>query len=485
MKNCSKIFLLISFLAISKLGEAREFGRFDGGEYLNRKDFEIENYLKLKSLYPASLTCSRSGDSSIDDLKLDDLDSCYWDTHTMDFAALRDQFPVLKTVVKDKRVIYFDSASTAQMPKSVIDAVIEYYESYRANVGRGLYAFAEKSTQMFELARLKIARFMNADKAEIIFTAGTTAAINLAAHVWVENNVKAGDEIIVSEVEHNANFIPWQQLAQRTGAVLKRVPLNDRGVVDLATFKQYLTDKTKFVALTHQSNILGMVNDVKPLIAAAHEVGAKVLIDGAQSIAHTKIDVKDLDCDFFAFSGHKLFGPTGVGVLFMKKSVFEECKFCNFGGGMVYEVTPEVTEFKDMPYCFEPGTQAIAQVIGLGAAVEFIEKNIDFSKAQEYETRLVGKLADALLKLPGIKILSTIPQEGEHNSLVTFTSDRYHAYDIAEFLDNHAIFVRAGYHCVQPYHDKMGGLSSVRVSITSYNTEAEIDYLIEVIKKMF
>lgn len=486
MKNHQKIFLLGIILLIARL-EAREFGVHDGGEYYKFKDNIIikDAYFALKKLYPVPLSCSRSGDSSIEDLELDELDPQYWDTHVMDFNAVRDQFPILKTTVQEKPVMYFDSASTAQMPQSVIDAVVEYYQTYRANVGRGLYAFAEKSTRMFELARMKIARFMNAEKTEIIFTAGTTASINLAAHVWVKNNIVQGDEIIVSEVEHNANFIPWQQLAKSTGAVLKRVPLNERGVVDLETFKKYVTPKTKFVALTHQSNILGMVNDVKPLIQAAHEVGAKVLIDGAQSIAHTKIDVKDLDCDFFAFSGHKLFGPTGVGVLYMKQSLFEACKLCNFGGGMVYEVTPEFTEFKSMPYCFEPGTQAIAEVIGLGAAIDFIQKNIDFVRAQEHETILVCKLANALLELPGIKILSPVPQEGEHNSLVTFTSDRYHAYDIAEFLDMHGIFVRAGYHCVQPYHDKMGGLSSVRVSISVYNSEAEIDYLIEVLKKMF
>lgn len=487
MKKIQKILLLVVILNFAPLAYSKDCGWKDGGEYICKaKDIIMKglypDLAHLKSIVPEY---TRSGDTCLDEVKLDDLDPNYWVGRPMDFQAVRAQFPILKTVVHNKQVVYFDSAATAQMPQSVIDAVVEYYQTYRSNVGRGMYVFAEKSTYMFELSRAKVARFINAERNEIIFTSGTTAGINLAAHIWVEQNLQAGDEIIISEVEHNANFIPWQQLASRIGVVLKRVPLNKRGVVDLDTFKQYLTPKTKFVSLTHQSNILGMVNDVKPLIQAAHEVGAKVLIDGAQSIAHHKVDVKDLDCDFFAFSGHKLFGPTGVGVLFMKKTLFDQCKLCNFGGGMVLEVTPEHAEFKPMPYCFEPGTQAIAQVIGLGAAIDFVQKNIDFAQAQEHETKLVRKLAAAVAELPGIKILSTIPTEGEHSNLVTFTSDRYHAYDIAEFLDLYGIAIRGGYHCVQPYHDKMGGLSSVRFSISVYNTQEEIDYVIEVLKKMF
>lgn len=487
MTKIQKIFLQICILFVFKPNYARDFGWDDGGEYICKaKDIIMKGmYPDLTHLKSLLLEYDRSGDTSSVDLKLENLDPNYWVGRKMDFSAVRAQFPILKTMVNSHKVIYFDSAATAQMPQSVIDAVVEYYQTYRANVGRGLYAFAEKSTQMFELSRAKIARFINSEKNEIIFTSGTTAAINLAAHIWVEGHVSVGDEIVISEVEHNANFIPWQQIAKRKGAILKRVPLNGRGVVDLATFQKYLTPRTKFVALTHQSNILGMINDVRPLIDAAHAVGARVLIDGAQSIAHQKIDVKALNCDFFAFSGHKLYGPTGVGILFMKHTVFEECQLCNFGGGMVYAVTPEQIEFKSMPYCFEPGTQAIAQVIGLGAAVDFMQKNVDFAQAQEYETKLVRKLAAEVTKLPGVTILSVVPQGNEHNSLVTFISDSYHAYDIAEFLDQHGIAVRAGFHCVQPYHDKMGGFASVRVSISIYNTEAEIDYLIEVLKKMF
>ncbi len=418
--------------------------------------------------------------------EIQDMDPNYWTDRIMNFEELRAQFPIFKTLVQNRPVVYLDSASTSQMPQSVIDAIVEYYETYRANVGRGLYAFAEKSTKMFELSRAKIAKFINAEKYEIIFTSGTTASINLAGHIWVQHHIAQGDEIVISEVEHNSNFLPWQQLALRKGAILKRVPLNNHGVVELDTFKKYLSSKTKFVALTHQSNILGIVNDLKPLIAAAHEVGAKVLIDGAQSVVHTKIDVKDLDCDFFAFSGHKLFGPTGVGVLFMKYSMYDQTHLSNFGGGMVYSITPDHSEFKCMPYCFEPGTQAIAQVIGLGAVVDFIKKNVDFAQVQAYETKLITKLAAALLELPGITLLSPIPQEGQHSSLLTFISDRYNGYDIAEFLNKYGIAVRAGYHCVQLYHDEVvQGAASVRVSLSFYNTQEEIDYLIEVLKKLF
>ena len=275
-----------------------------------------------------------------------------------------------------------------------------------------------------------------------------------------------------------------QRTPETVSSLLKRVPLNNRGVVDVETLEKYLTSKTKLVACTHQSNILGVVYDLKPLIAAAHEVGAKFLVDAAQSVAHQKIDVVDLDCDFLAFSGHKMFGPTGVGVLFMKESLYKESALPNFGGGMVFAVTPEEVEFKAMPYCFEPGTQAIAEVIGLGAAIDFIQQHINFNQAQEHETRLAKKLIEAIKNLPGFSILSVIPQGDEHVSMVTFYSENNHAYDIAEYFNKHGIAVRAGYHCAQPYHDKMGGAASVRVTISVYNTQEEIDYLIEILKKM-
>ncbi|MCX5924316.1 MAG: cysteine desulfurase [Candidatus Dependentiae bacterium] len=402
----------------------------------------------------------------------------------MNFAELRSFFPIFKTQSKGNSLTYLDSGATAQMPQSVIDEIVAYYATYKSNVGRGMYEFAEHATSKFEEARVKVARFIGAKKEEIVFTSGATASINLAAHIWADCHIGAGDEIIVSEVEHNANFIPWQQLALKKGAVLKRVPLSDKGVVEVETLKQYLCKKTKLVAITQQSNILGTISDIAGIVSAAHAVGAKVLVDGAQSIVHRKIDVKALDCDFFAFSAHKLFGPTGVGVLYIKQAIFDQCQLCNFGGGMVYSVSPEVTEFKGMPHRLEPGTQPIAQVIGLGAAIDFIEKNINFEQAQEHETALVLKLATALQEIPGVTIISPVPGLGEHNSMVTFTSDTIHAYDIAEYLSERNVAVRAGFHCAQLYHDKLGGNATVRASFTFYNTFDEVDFLIECLKKL-
>jgi cysteine desulfurase/selenocysteine lyase len=483
-----KLIILYGLCIATPIVSEFEVGKYDGGEYCARgakTAFKsmYPNYQHLKMMLHEY---GRGGDAGYASLyQVPDFDKNYWTDNQMNFQIIRDQFPIFKTLLNGKPIIYFDSGATAQMPQSVIDAVVEYYQNYRSNVGRGLYAFAEKATQMFELSRSKIAKFIGAKRHEIIFTSGATAAINLAAHAWVEHHVTAGDEIVVLEVEHNANFIPWLDMAKRKGAILKRVPLDARGLIDFEIFKSYITPKTKFVALTQQSNILGILYDLKSLIAAAHEVGAKVLVDAAQSIAHHAIDVVDLDCDFLAFSGHKMFGPTGVGVLFMKESLFDECKMFNFGGGMVFGVTADYIEFKAMPYCFEPGTQAIGQVIGLGAAVDFIQQNINFDVAREHETKLALKLINELKKFSDISILSVIPQEGEHVSMVTFSSDAYHAYDIAEFLDKHNIAVRAGYHCAQPYHDKMGGAASVRVTFSVYNTQEEVDYLIEILRKIF
>lgn len=482
--------LSIFFLMISSVlySESFEVGKYDGGEYCarNNQKFLKKMYPDYEFLKTMIHEYERSGDVGSASLyQIPDVDPNYWLNKKMNFSAIRDQFPIFKKLLHEKPVIYFDSGATAQMPQSVIDAVVEYYQEYRSNIGRGLYAFAEKSTRMFELSRSKVAQFIGAKRNEVIFTSGTTASINLVLHTWAECNISQGDEILVLEVEHNANFIPWWNLAKNKGAVLKRVPLNDRGLIDFDVFKSLLSSKTKLVACTQQSNILGIVYDLKPLIKAAHEVGAKVLVDAAQSIVHHKVDVADLDCDFLAFSGHKMFAPTGIGCLFMKESLLEECQICNFGGGMVFAVTPEQIEFKAMPHCFEPGTQAIAEVIGLGAAVDFMQKNINFDQAQEHETKLVRKLIKFLKTIPDISILSVIPEENEHVSMVTFSSENHHAYDIAEFLDQHNIAVRAGYHCAQPYHDKMGGAATVRVTVTVYNTLEEIDQLIEVLKKMF
>jgi cysteine desulfurase / selenocysteine lyase len=478
--NKSLIFIvLLSGISLLQ-AQPIEVGKHDGGEYCYRIPGS-----KYGGMYP-DLESARSGSDAACSCQIeleDVIDPDYWNNRIMDFEKVRTFFPILKSVVHDQPLIFFDSAATAQMPQSVLDEIVKYYQNYKSNVGRGLYAFAEQATLMFEKARIKVARFIGAKQQEIVFTSGATAAINLVAHIWAEHHVYVGDEIIVSEVEHNANFIPWQQLAKRKGAVLKIVPLTEYGVLDLQALQNALSEKTKLVAVTQQSNILGTTNDIASIVALAHTVGAKVLVDAAQSIAHQNINVAALDCDFLVFSGHKLFGPTGVGVLFLKENLFDTCSLENFGGGMVLSVTPEHTEFKCIPYCLEPGTQPIAQVIGLGAALDFIQKNINFEQAQAYETNLARKLGRELKNIPEIMIMSPIPEYGQHNNLVTFTVKNCHAYDVAKYLDEHGIAVRAGFHCVQPYHDKHGGNASVRVSLSVYNTEEEVDFLIICLKK--
>ncbi len=455
-----------------------EVGRHDGGEYYYRQDGQITG-----RMYPRLLEEQNFKDASVYAYDEQEEVASTNSAVVMNFEKIRSYFPILATTVHGQPLIYFDSAATAQMPCEVIDAIVQYYQTYKSNVGRGLYDFAEKATQKFEEVRGKVARFIGAKRQEIVFTAGATNSINLVAQVWAQHHIKSGDEIVISEVEHNANFIPWQQLAQRTGIVLKRAVLNDRGVIDIAMLKSLLSPKTKLVAITAQSNILGTLNDVASITQAAHEVGAKVLIDAAQLVAHHAIDVKKLDCDFLVFSGHKLFGPTGVGVLFIKQDLFDQCVLQNFGGGMVYSVTLDAIKCKAMPHCMEPGTQPIAQVIGLGAAIDFVTKHINFEQAAQHTTMLARKLALALVALPGVTLLTPIAMPGETIGMVTFVVDGYHAYDIAEHLNEYGIAVRAGYHCVQPYHDaKVAGNASVRVSLSVYNTEQEIDVLIECLK---
>lgn len=393
---------------------------------------------------------------------------------------IKKLFPIFKEKVNGFPFIYFDSASTAQMPKSVVDAMVAYYTTYKANVGRGLYSFAEKATEQFELARGMIALFIGAQNEEIIVTSGATAGINVVVQIWANGNIKKGDEIVVSQVEHHSNFVPWQQFALQSGAIVKIVPINERGVVDVEVLKRYLSSKTKLVSIVHTSNILGTTNDVASIVQASHAVGAKVLVDAAQSIAHQKIDVSKLGCDFLVFSGHKLFGPTGIGILFVAKSLLKQCQPSVFGGGMIHSVTTESTEFKQAPHCFESGTQPIAQMIGLGAAIDFIKKNISYDALQKHETSLVQLCAQELQKIAGITVISRIPTNNEHSSIVTFMSQEYHAHDIAAYLDQYGIAVRAGFHCVQPHNSS--GNPTVRLSFSVYNSKEEVIFFIETIK---
>lgn len=477
--NTKYKFIIIMF-AVNGFLIASEVGRNDGGEYCDPA-YGSKDGGAYKGVYGVDLITTKDASAYSFD---DDKSQASFFQGDMNFDEIKSLFPILQKTVHGYPLIYFDSGSTAQMPEVILGAIVNYYKNYKSNVGRGLYEFAELSTLMFEKSRAKVARFIGAKPQEIVFTSGATASINLVAHIWAKQHIGAGDEIIVSQVEHNANFIPWRQLAVANGAVLKVVPVNDRGVVDIEVLKTYLSNKTKLVAITHQSNILGTTNDIEGIVKASHEVGAKVLVDAAQSVVHQRIDVAKMQCDFLSFSGHKLLGPTGIGVCFIKKDLFEQCALQNFGGGIATHVSQGSIIFKDFPHCLEPGTQPIAQVIGLSAAIDFMMEHVNFEQVQHHETKLVLKLAKALEQMPGITFVSIIPKEGEHSNMVTFISDRFHAYDIAEYLDKYGIAVRSGVHCVQPYHDKLGGNYSVRASFSMYNDEKEVDFLVECLKRL-
>src|SRR3989339_655320 len=356
---------------------------------------------------------------------------------------LRLDFPILHEKIKDHALIYFDNAATAQMPAVVIDAITTYYKTYKSNVDRGLYSFAEKTTLHYEQARKRIAQFIGAQESELVFTSGATDGINMVVRIWAAHQLKAGDEIIISQVEHHSNFLPWQQLAEEKNLILTILPIDATGLLDMMVYYAALSERTKLVAIVHTSNILGATNDIGSIVAAAHQVGAKVLVDAAQSIAHQKIDVVDIDCDFLVFSGHKLYGPTGIGCLFIKKNIQPECYPYKFGGSMVYSAGYEESYWKNAPYCFEAGTPPIAQAIGLGAAVDYLIEKIDFNQIIEHEYALVARAAAGLEEL-GFTIVSSI----DSGHLVTFYDNEIHGHDIAMYLDSYGIAVRAGNHCV-------------------------------------
>lgn len=392
---------------------------------------------------------------------------------------LRLDFPILDQKVHGHQFIYFDSAATAQVPTMVIDAMTEYYTTYKSNVDRGLYGFAEKTTLHYEQARAEIAAFIGAQPSEIIFTSGATDGINSVAQIWAAHHLHAGDEIIISQIEHHSNFLPWQQLARDKNLVLTIVPVDEMGQLDMRTYYAALSERTKLVAIFHTSNILGTTNDIGLIAAAAHHVGAKILVDAAQSIAHQKIDVVALDCDFLVFSGHKLYGPTGIGCLFIKKSIIEQCIPYKFGGSMVYSASYDESFWKNAPYAFESGTPPIAQAIGLGAAVRYVQKFLDFKVIATHEAALVARATKGLQDL-GFHIL----QHAQSGHMVTFYDQQIHGHDIAMYLDSYGIAVRAGNHCVQPYHEKLALDSTVRISFAFYNTMAEVEKFLEVMASL-
>ncbi len=394
----------------------------------------------------------------------------------LDIIAIRRQFPILTRTVKGHPLVYLDNAATSQKPQSVIDALVDYYSGYNANIHRGIHSLAEEATAAFEATRDSVRAFINAPAREqIIFTRGTTESINLVAATWGRKNIQRGDEILISAMEHHSNIVPWQLLCLEKGAVLKVIPVSDAGELRMDEFHRLLTGKTKLVSIIHVSNALGTVNPVKEIIRAAHAMGALVLVDGAQSAVHLDIDVQDLDADFFAFSGHKVYGPTGVGVLYGKMELLLDMPPFQGGGEMIREVSFEHTTYADLPYKFEAGTPNIADTIALKTALDFIGA-LGKDRIRAHENDLLEYATEQLSGIPGLKIIG---QAKEKVSVVSFVVDNIHPQDIGILLDNRGIAVRTGHHCAQPLMKCYGIPGTTRASFAVYNTRAEIDLLTE------
>jgi cysteine desulfurase/selenocysteine lyase len=394
----------------------------------------------------------------------------------LDPNRYRPDFPILGRLVHgDRPLVYLDNAASSQRPRQVIQSIVDTYENHYANVQRGIHQLAQEADDLYEAAREKVRAFINAAAVEeIIFTYGTTSSINTVARSWGDANVRAGDEILLTEMEHHSNLVPWQQLAQRTGAVLRHIPLTDDGLLRLETLDQLLSGRTKLVAFTALSNVLGTINPAAEIIRRAHEVGAVTLVDGAQSVPHKKTDVTELDCDFLAFSGHKMLGPSGVGVLYGKRELLEAMPPMFGGGGMIRHVELDRFTPGDLPQKFEAGTPPIVQAIALGAAVDYLNA-IGMDAIQAHDRLLARRAHEVLAAIPGIRIIGPAPEH--KGGLVSFVLDRIHAHDAAELLDRKGIAVRAGHHCTMPLHKRFGVTATARASFYLYNTLDEIDKL--------
>ncbi len=392
---------------------------------------------------------------------------------------IREQFPALRRLIYGKNLIYFDNGATSQKPQMVLDAINMYYSKDNANIHRGVHYMSQKATTGFEDARQIIQKYINANKSEeIIFTKGTTDSINLVAFSFGQL-LNTGDEVIISAMEHHSNIVPWQMMCERRGCILKIAPINKKGELIMADYEALLNSKTKLVSITHISNTLGTINPIKEITQKAHAVGAKVLIDGAQSIQHMKIDEKDIDCDFFAFSSHKVFGPTGVGVLYGKEAILEKMPPYQGGGDMIAKVTFEKTTYNELPFKFEAGTPHIAGVICLGKAIEFLAQ-FDIDAIQKHEHDLMEYAQDMLSTFEGVNIIGEAKKK---TSVVSFTVDGIHPFDIGTLLDKQGIAVRTGHHCTQPLMDFYKIPGTIRASFAFYNTKEEIDTFIEAVEK--
>lgn len=402
-------------------------------------------------------------------------------TRPLDVDALRRDFPALHQTVHGKPLVYLDNAATSQTPLAVIDAMRKFYLEDCANVHRGVHELSQRATDDYEGARTAVQKFIGvAEPEEIIYTRGTTDALNLVAHSYGRPHVQAGDDVIISTLEHHSNIVPWQILCDERRATLRVIPINDEGELLMDEYAGLLSDKTRIVAVNHVSNALGTVNPVREIIAMAHERGIPVLLDGAQAIPHMKVDVRELDCDFYAFSGHKMFGPTGIGILYGKRELLEKMPPYQGGGDMIKSVTFEKTTYNDLPYKFEAGTPNIADAIGLGAAVEYLNR-IGMDRIAAYEKHLLDYATAAVSDVDGVRLIGTAREKA---SVLSFIVEGVHPHDVGTILDREGVAVRAGHHCAQPVMDRFGVPATARASLAFYNTEEEVDALVAAVRKV-
>ena len=400
--------------------------------------------------------------------------------NTFDLASIRKDFPILDQSVNGAPLVYFDNAATTQKPQLVMDALQHYYTKDNANIHRGLHTLAERATTGYELTRKKLAEFLHAPSSDqIIFTSGTTAGINLVAQTFGRANFKTGDVILVSNLEHHSNIVPWQMIAQETGAEVQVIPVDDFGVLDIAAYQSLLSTKVKLVAVNHVSNAIGTINPIKQMIELAHQVGAKVLIDGAQSVAHFEIDVQEYDMDFLAFSAHKLFGPTGVGVLYGKRELLEAMPPYQGGGEMIKEVSFSGTTYNELPYKFEAGTPNIADVYAFGFALDYL-KSLPKNAVWNQEKVLLDYATEQLAQIDGLRIVGQAPDK---IAVVSFVIDGVHPQDIGVLLDKFGVAIRTGHHCAQPLMARYELVGTCRASFAFYNTKEEIDLFVKALKR--
>ncbi len=399
----------------------------------------------------------------------------------LDVERLRQDFPILSQQVRGKPLVYLDNAATSQKPRRVIDAVSRFYAAENANIHRGVHYLSERATVAYDAVRERVARFVNAaSPTEIVFTRGTTEGINLVAQSWARGALRPGDEIVISAMEHHSNIVPWHLVAAQTGAVIRAIPLNDAGELDLTGFDRLLTDRTRLLAVTHVSNALGTINPVRWMVSRARERDIVTVVDGAQSAPHLPVDVQSLGCDFFAFSGHKVFGPTGVGVLYGRAERLEAMPPWQGGGDMIEAVTLERSTYAAPPARFEAGTPMIAEVIGLGAALEYVE-SVGHAAISAWEEELLGYATERVRDVPGVQLIGTAREKA---AVLSFVVDGVHPHDVGAVLDDEGIAIRAGHHCAQPVMRHFGVPATARASFAFYNTRAEIDALVRGLRRV-